>query len=53
MICGQCVGEHYSENDRYKLGYDRVSKEKNESGLDLNLFLWKRKKNFGTLKLII
>ena len=43
MICGQCVGRHYSENDRYKLGYDRVSKE-NESGLDLNLFLWKRKK---------
>ena len=46
-----CGGEHYSENDRYKLGYDRVSKEKNESGLDLNLFLWKRKKKFWNSKI--
>ena len=46
-----CGGEHYSDNNRYKLGYDQVPKDENERGLDLNLFLWKRKKKFWSYKI--
>jgi glycosyltransferase involved in cell wall biosynthesis len=46
-----CGGEHYSDSNRYKLGYDQVSKDNNERGIDLNLFLWRRKKKFWSSKI--
>jgi len=50
-----CGGEHYSDNDRYKLGYDSTQKNINEEGIDLNRYLWKlKKKHWGeNIKLII
>ena len=44
MICGQCAGKHYSEDDRNKLGYDKVQKRSDENGFDINKFIWEQKK---------
>lgn len=46
-----CGGEHYSESDRFKFGYDQTNKEKNETGIDLNRFLWNRKKKYWNSKI--
>lgn len=38
-----CGGEHYTESQRYIEGYNKFNREKNESGFDLNKFIWKKK----------
>ena len=43
-----CGGEHYSEDDRNKLGYDKVQKRSDENGFDINKFIWEQKKNTGS-----
>ena len=50
-----CGGEHYSDNDRYKLGYDSTKKSVNEEGIDLNCYLWNLKKKYWgeNIKLIV
>ncbi len=46
-----CGGEHYTDNDRYKKGYDNTKKEINEIGIDLNRFLWVTKKKYWKNKI--
>ena len=41
-----CGGEHYSDNNRYKIGYDKSKKNIGEKGLDLNRYLWNQKKKY-------
>ena len=49
-----CGGEHYSENNRYKLGYNKTIKTNEEEGIDLNRYLWNLKKYWGNnIKLIV
>ncbi len=50
-----CGGEHYSNNDRYKLGYNKTKKTFSEHGIDLNRYLWCKKKKYwgNNIKLII
>ena len=38
-----CGGEHYTLNKRYIDGYHSLNREKNESGLDLNKIIWRKK----------
>ena len=46
-----CGGEHYSEDDRNKLGYDKVQKRSDENGFDINKFIWEQKKKYWKLKI--
>lgn len=50
-----CGGEHYSENNRYKLGYNKTIKTNEEEGIDLNRYLWNLKKKYwgNNIKLIV
>ncbi len=50
-----CGGEHYSDDDRFKFGYDTTPKSTRESGIDLNRYLWNLKKHYwgDNIKLII
>jgi len=48
-----CGGEHYSEDNRYKIGYDNFPKREDETGFDLNKYIWKKKRSFGIQKLIM
>ncbi len=41
-----CGGEHYVSDERFVHGYDITSKRPDESGIDLNKFLWKLKKEY-------
>ena len=38
-----CGGEHYTENTRYIEGYNNSNRDKNERGIDLNKWIWKKK----------
>jgi hypothetical protein len=40
-----CGGEHYSDEKRYLQGYLKSNRRKNEGGLDLNRYIWNKKKN--------
>lgn len=46
-----CGGEHYSEDDRNKLGYDKVQKRPDEKGFDINKFIWKQKKKYWKINI--
>jgi glycosyltransferase involved in cell wall biosynthesis len=46
-----CGGEHYSEDNRYKIGYDNFPKREDETGFDLNKYIWKKKKKFWNSKI--
>ena len=37
-----CGGEHYTENTRYIEGYNNSNRDKNERGIDLNKWIWKK-----------
>lgn len=39
-----CGGEHYTEDFRWRDGYNRVNRPSYESGFDLNRWTWKRKR---------
>ena len=39
--------EHYSDDERYKVGYLQNNRNKDESGIDINKWVWNRKKNFN------
>ncbi len=40
--------EHYSDDERYRIGYLQNNRNKNESGIDINKWVWNRKKkNFN------
>tara|TARA_Y100000816_G_scaffold240316_1_gene186884 strand:- start:1300 stop:2541 length:1242 start_codon:yes stop_codon:yes gene_type:complete len=40
--------EHYSDDERYKIGYLQNNRNKDESGIDINKWVWNRKKkNFN------
>jgi len=38
--------EHYTYNKRYIEGYNDINKDKDESGFDLNKWVWNRKKKY-------
>ena len=46
-----CGGEHYSEDNRSKYGYDKTIKRSDESGIDLNKYLWKLKQKYWKSKI--
>ena len=46
-----CGGEHYAEDDRNKYGYDIIPKRIDETGLDINKYLWKLKKKYWRSKI--
>ena len=49
-----CGAEHYSENNRYIDGYNVSNRPSDETGIDLNRYIWKKKlKNFANVKKII
>ena len=39
-----CGGEHYSDEKRYIKGYSKLTRNKDEKGLDLNKYIWNKKK---------
>lgn len=39
-----CGAEHYSEDDRWRVGYRRDNRPAHESGFDLNRWVWNRKR---------
>lgn len=41
-----CGGEHYSDNNRFILGYNLSKMQKNESGFDINRYIWRKKKKY-------
>jgi len=42
-----CGMEHYAKDNRWREGYQKHNKPKNEFGFDLNRWTWNRKKNIG------
>jgi glycosyltransferase involved in cell wall biosynthesis len=38
-----CGAEHYTEDERWRVGYQRDNRPEHESGFDLNRWTWKRK----------
>ena len=49
-----CGAEHYSENNRYINVYNVSNRPSDETGIDLNRYIWKKKlKNFANVKKII
>ena len=40
--------EHYTDDNRWRLGYKKNNRPHYESGFDLNLWTWKRKMKFWT-----
>ena len=46
-----CGGEHYSEDNRNKYGYDKTIKRSDETGIDLNKYLWKLKQKYWKKKI--
>ena len=49
-----CGAEHYTEDDRYELGYLKDNRPNYESGLDINKYIWGKKvENFSNVKKII
>ena len=49
-----CGAEHYTNNKRFEYGYKLSNKPTNETGLDINKYIWKKKtKHFKKIKKII
>jgi len=46
-----CGGEHYVEDDRFQFGYNNTSKRHDETGFDLNKYIWNKKKKFWKSKI--
>ena len=46
-----CGGEHYTENSRFIDGYNNHNRDKNETGIDLNKWLWAQKLKYWENKL--
>ncbi len=44
-------GEHYTDDNRYIVGYNNSSKRYDEKGFDLNKYLWNKKKFFFRSKI--
>ncbi len=38
-----CGGEHFTENNRFRSSYNKLSRSKYESGIDINKLLWEKK----------
>ena len=39
-------GEHYTDDNRYIVGYNKASNRKDEKGFDLNRYIWSQKKKY-------
>ena len=49
-----CGAEHYTNNKRFEYGYKLSNKPTNETGLDINKYIWKKKiRHFKKIKKII
>ena len=49
-----CGAEHYTSDERYKIGYLKNNRPNYEKGFDINKFIWKKKKiKFQNIKKII
>ena len=49
-----CGAEHYTNNKRFEYGYKLSNKPTNETGLDINKYIWEKKtKHFKKIKKII
>jgi glycosyltransferase involved in cell wall biosynthesis len=46
-----CGGEHYVEDDRFQFGYNNTCKRHDETGFDLNKYIWNKKKKFWKSKI--
>ena len=46
-----CGGEHYVEDDRFILGYDKTQKRLDEKSFDLNKYIWLKKKKYWKSKI--
>ena len=46
-----CGGEHYTEDSRHKFGYKNVPKRDDETGFDLNKYIWSQKKKYWKSKI--
>ena len=46
-----CGGEHYTDSQRYKVGYLKNNNNNTSKGIDLNKFLWQKKKKKWNLKI--
>ena len=45
-LWGCCGAEHITWNQRWQVGYNRLNRPSNESGIDLNQWTWRRKKKY-------
>ncbi|WP_417273513.1 glycosyltransferase family 4 protein [Celeribacter halophilus] len=43
-----CGAEHYSVTDRWRAGYTKCNRPPDETGLDINAWVWRRKKKLWT-----
>ena len=48
-----CGGEHYSSDERYKIGYNNTFKRDDEKGLDVNKFIWNQKNKYWKNRVIL
>lgn len=48
-----CGAEHYSEDDRWRVGYRRDNRPAHESGFDLNRWVWNRKRRLWRIPMHI
>ena len=48
-----CGGEHYSDEKRYLTGYLKSNRKFKETGIDLNRYIWNKKKYFLNKKIKI
>ena len=39
-----CGAEHYTSDERYKIGYLKNNRPNYEKGLDINKIIWEKKK---------
>jgi len=46
-----CGGEHYVEDNRFQFGYNNTRKRQDETGFDLNKYIWNKKKKFWKSKI--
>ena len=48
-----CGAEHLSFNNRWEEGYSKNNRPSDESGYDLNKYIWNLKKNIGRSHFIL
>lgn len=48
-----CGAEHYTQDSRFKNGYQKKNRPDYEKGFDLNKWVWKRKKKYWNFKINI